>query len=676
MTTGRSRLSATLNLGILAHVDAGKTSLTERLLFDHGVICKLGSVDTGDTTTDADELERERGITIRSAVTGFNVGDLRINLVDTPGHPDFIAEVERALAVLDGVVLVLSAVEGIQAQTKVIMRTLQKLSMPTLLFVNKVDRMGARGAELVTEMRTRLADDIIVMNQVVEIGSVKARMAADTLSERAFPIESADQIIASDDQLMERLTEDREITFDHLTGSLANQVSGARAYPLFFGSALKGLGVSSLVSGIQMLLSTTPIARPDDVPAEGSAFAIERSPIGEKVALVRLFRGTLREREAVKYAQQEANGQVGEHEDTISSLERIGDSRDICGDVQGRRCATAGDIVRLRGLADIRVGARLGGAAAYRQNRLFRPPGLETIVRAASPNGKGKLFTAIQEMSDEDPLIQARLTDDGGLSIKLYGEVQKEVIRDRLQRQYGINPEFLETQVVYSERPVGSGSAEWEYDRINVRDNIFPIDISLNVEPNEVGGGNVYVREAKWGLMPAGFYRVIEESAIATLRQGLYGWEVTDCVVTLTKVGFERPLAVAAHFRYLTAILVMRALKKSDVRVYEPVSTFELEAPNTVQGSVVSFFGSMGADIHHSEPQGELACLILGTLPARSVQEVTRELPGLTNGEGVLTFTPGGDQPVRGTPPSRRRTDGNPQDFGAYLKYLEKHKLL
>ena len=146
----------TLNLGILAHVDAGKTSLTERLLFDNGAIPELGSVDAGSTRTDTGELERERGITIRSAVATFATGDLQVNLVDTPGHPDFIAEVERALSVLDGAVLVLSAVEGIQAQTRVLMRSLRRMRLPTLVFVNKIDRTGARYDGLLADIRRKL----------------------------------------------------------------------------------------------------------------------------------------------------------------------------------------------------------------------------------------------------------------------------------------------------------------------------------------------------------------------------------------------------------------------------------------------------------------------------------------------------------------------------------------
>jgi len=160
----------TLNIGILAHVDAGKTSLTERLLYDTGAIARLGSVDGGDTQTDSGAIERRRGITVRTAVAAFSVGATRVNLIDTPGHPDFIAEVERALGVLDGVVLVLSAVEGVQAQTRVLMRTIADMRLPALLFVNKIDRPGARHAELLAEVRRTIAPKAIRMTRTSDLG--------------------------------------------------------------------------------------------------------------------------------------------------------------------------------------------------------------------------------------------------------------------------------------------------------------------------------------------------------------------------------------------------------------------------------------------------------------------------------------------------------------------------
>jgi ribosomal protection tetracycline resistance protein len=166
----------TLNIGILAHVDAGKTSLTERLLFDHGAIDRLGSVDAGDTRTDDGTIERQRGITIRSAVAAFTSGDTQINLIDTPGHADFVAEVERALEVLDGAVLLLSAVEGVQAQTRVLLRTLRRLRLPTLVFVNKIDRAGARAEGLLTDIRRRLTPHVVPLTDVTGLGTPGARL--------------------------------------------------------------------------------------------------------------------------------------------------------------------------------------------------------------------------------------------------------------------------------------------------------------------------------------------------------------------------------------------------------------------------------------------------------------------------------------------------------------------
>src|SRR5688572_9344944 len=217
----------TLNLGILAHVDAGKTSLTERLLYAAGVIDEVGSVDDGSTQTDTLALERQRGITIKSAVASFVVDDVVVNLIDTPGHPDFIAEVERVLDVLDGAVLVVSAVEGVQAQTRVLMRTLRRLEIPTVVFVNKMDRRGADGQ--------RVARDVV-----------------------------------------EKLETDA---------------------PIYFGSAITGAGVDDLVAGVT---SSLPVTDPVDGPLAGAVFKVERGRAGEKVALVRLFSGTVRVRDRVK----------------------------------------------------------------------------------------------------------------------------------------------------------------------------------------------------------------------------------------------------------------------------------------------------------------------------------------------------------------------------------------
>lgn len=675
-------IDGTLNLGILAHVDAGKTSLTERLLYQHGVIRSLGSVDEGNTTTDSGELERERGITIRSAVASFNIDHLRVNLVDTPGHPDFIAEVERALSVLDGVVLVISAVEGVQAQTKVLMRSLKKINMPTLIFVNKIDRMGARTDTLLTEIRQRLTPNILPMNTVVDPGSPNAWIDYDATVTREFRATEVEAIVENDERLLARMLDGLPIFFDDLITSLTGQTRGGSLHPVYFGSALASIGIDTLSQGIKSFLPSTPRGTVSDKAPQGTVFSIQRSYVGDKIAYVRLFEGSLRERQTVTYSQWESNGQVKEHEETTSTVELVAFEPERASSKlrqqanNASKTVQAGDIAKVRGLSAVRVGARLGKAERFPLNRHFPPPNLETIVHAQNEFLKAKLHTALVAMSDEDPLIQARVTPDGGLSIQLYGEVQKEIIRERLKREHHIDAIFSETQPIYFERPVGVGESYFEYDKIDVRGNIFPITIGLRIEPAAAGGGNQFIREAKWGLMPAGFYRTIEESAMRTLSQGLYGWEVADCIVYLTHVGYERPLTVAAHFRYLTAILLMQALKQATTQVYEPYNKFELDVPDDVHGSMIAYLATQGAEIEQSEQSGPSSWLITGSMPARIVQQITREIPGLTRGEGMLVSLPGSDHPMRGNYPLKERMDGNPLDYDNYLKYLGKNKLL
>ncbi|MGH8792059.1 MAG: GTP-binding protein, partial [Stackebrandtia sp.] len=233
-----------LNLGILAHVDAGKTSLTERLLFNAGIIPAVGSVDKGSTQTDTTDLERRRGITIQSAVVSFSIDDLTVNLIDTPGHSDFIAEVERALHVLDGAVLVVSAVEGVQSQTRVLMRTLTRLRIPVVVFVNKIDRMGARYDELLADIRDKLTPRALAMSTVDDIGARGARVRTCTFDDPDFVDEAAELLADGDDAFMTAYLDDRRrIGAAACRAELARQARQSLACPVYFGSAVTGAGV-------------------------------------------------------------------------------------------------------------------------------------------------------------------------------------------------------------------------------------------------------------------------------------------------------------------------------------------------------------------------------------------------------------------------------------------------
>ncbi|SOE07110.1 GTP-binding protein [Streptomyces sp. Ag109_G2-15] len=289
-----------LNLGILAHVDAGKTSLTERLLHAAGVTDEIGSVDAGSTRTDTLALERQRGITIKSAVVSFPLDSVTVNLIDTPGHPDFIAEVERVLGVLDGAVLVVSAVEGVQAQTRVLMRTLRRLRIPTLVFVNKIDRRGARDEAVLRELARRLAVPLVPMGTATALGTRDARFVP-----RLGP-SALDALTDHDDDLLTAYVTG-DVPDDRLHTALATQTRQALVHPVYFGSAITGAGVPELITGIERLLP--PATGDPDAPLSGTVFKVERGPAGEKIAYARIFSGTLRVRDRVPFG---GGGEVGE----------------------------------------------------------------------------------------------------------------------------------------------------------------------------------------------------------------------------------------------------------------------------------------------------------------------------------------------------------------------------
>ncbi|WP_447007388.1 GTP-binding protein [Saccharothrix isguenensis] len=658
---------------MLAHVDAGKTSLTERLLFDHGAIPKLGSVDSGDTRTDSGDLERRRGITIRSAVASFALPDplpdpllrdatpgepLRVNLVDTPGHPDFIAEVERALSVLDGAVLVVSAVEGVQAQTRVLMRSLRRLRLPTLVFVNKIDRMGARQDDLLAEIRRRLTPAVVPVARVDRLGTRDAGVVARSFDDQAFSLEVAELLADNDLSLLARVV-DGDVPAD-LLAPLRDQTSRGLVHPVFFGSAMSGAGMAELAHGLRNFLAPRP-ASSDDLC--GTVFAVERTDNGEKVAYLRLFSGTLHRRQQVTFHRRNASGAAEQYRGRVAAFEVVGDA--------SSRQLTAGDIGKLRGLPQVRVGDRLGPDDATPEAQ-FSPPILESVVRPACHGREVELHAALTRLADEDPLIRTRAAGGGATSVLLYGAVQREVIAERLQREYGIDAVFEQVRPVYFERPSHRGEAVHEYDQRGP--NEFWQTVGLRVEPLPPGTGNTLAREAESGLLPKAYHRAIEEAVVTTLQQGLHGWEVTDCAVTVTHVGYLAPATVAADFRNLTPVVLMRAFERARNAVYEPGCAVEVEAPDDALSAVTGLLLSLGADLGAAVESGS-TWLVPGAIPARALQDLAAALPGLTHGEGAVRHEPGPARRVRGTPPTRARTDGNPLDHDQYMRFVSNRNL-
>ncbi len=641
-------LTTSLTLGIVAHVDAGKTSLTERLLYEAGALEAPGSVDAGTTRTDATDLERRRGITIRASVTSFALGELCVNLVDTPGHPDFIAEVERSLGVLDAAVLVVSAVEGVQPQTVVIWRALRRIGVPTVLFVNKVDRAEADVDRVVAQVRRRLTPHVAVLARAVAQGDRGAEVTASSYTEESVVAAVAEV----DDRVLARWLEGRPARHREVRGGLRRGVRRGTVTPVLCGSAITGAGVEGLTAVLADLL---PRAASDRGALAGTVFAVDRDERGRRT-WVRLWSGELRVRDRVTLG-----GGPPERVTEVAVSEP--------GGVRVSGQAGAGQLAALRGPV-ARIGDTLGDPPPRRTHR-FTPATLRALVAPVDPTQRTALYAGLAELAEEDPLIDLHLDDvDGEAAVSLHGEVQKEVIGALLEERYGVRARFSETSVVYLERVVGTGSS---VDRIRSGDNPYLAGVGLRVAAAQVGHGVRFSPGVERGNLPPAFLAATEEGVRTALRQGLHGWAVTDCLVTMTESGYwprqSRPhqgfdkarSSVAADFRHLAQVVVMAAVARAGTRVCAPVDRIELDLPDDSFGPLAALLGRLGAaTLETTSAAGTTR--VVAHLASAVVPDLAARLPDLARGEGVLVSTLDHHAPVHGSPPVRRRAGVDPLD--------------
>jgi ribosomal protection tetracycline resistance protein len=639
-----------LNLGIVAHVDAGKTSLTERFLYETGITRRLGSVNAGTTQTDSMDQERKRGITIKAAVVSFTIGGVTVNLIDTPGHPDFIAEVERSLAVLDGAVLVVSAVEGVQAQTQVLYRALKRLGIPCLVFVNKIDRAGADPDRVLLELERKLHIRPLAMGDVEEPGTRSAKFQQASPSDPGFVEYIAAGLAEGNENVLHELTDASSVNVEKLWRELRRQTVDLTVCPVYFGSAITGSGVDEIMAAIVDLL---PKATDDDEAAfSATVFKIDRGRASEKIVYVRVLSGVLSVRSRVD---------CGGHDDRVSAIRVFENGSAVTRDV-----ARSGQIAQVWGLNHARIGDSLG-VATSRLPSGFAPPTLEAAVVPQHPGERGEVYLALVELSDADPLISVRQDEDGVAYVSLYGEVQKEVIRDTLALEFGLAVAFTDTTTLCIERPVGEGSF---FEKAFTPSNPFVATIGVRIRPGAPESGINYDIEAEYGLMPGSFHAAAKEAIHETLRQGLYGWPVTDCVVTLIRAG--RPSGgTPSDVRHLTPLIVAAALQEAGTVVCEPFSRFRLETP---AGSLTATLGKLAK--LRATPDAPVInddiAVLEGDIPASEVNELQTALPGLTSGEGVMEVKFGSYRPQTTQSTPRQRKGINPFNRSEYLMQLNR----
>ncbi len=591
-------------------------------------------------------------------VVSFQLHDRKVNLIDTPGHGDFVAEVERSLRVLDGVVLVISAVEGVQPQTRRLARAIRTAGLPLLIFVNKIDRLGARGTALIEDIRRKLQLRVVAMNAATALGE---RAATVVMTDRTNPV-WRDPVLDLLAETNERVIAEYERTGGtpsaaFIDGEFRVQVAARKVVPAFFGSAITGVGVPELLSGIAEWFPTA--ADDPAAPLAGTVFKIARRPSGEKLVYVRLFAGTLAVRQHLALQRPDGFGGTETIEERITGIERFATGTAAAAGEVG-----AGEIAVLHGLRAARIGDRLDNDAttASATTEVFPVPALESIVRPVEPGQITQLRAALEQLAEQDPLISLRQRNaEGEISLRLYGEVQKEIVMDALARDYGVAATFGPSRTICIERPVGTGA---EAETIGEPGNPFYATVGFRVEPAAPRSGLRYVREL--GALPLACYRAIEETVHETFKQGLQGWEVTDCVVTLTHAGFDSVMSTAGDFRKLVPLVLMRALQRAGTEVCEPIEALDLEIPEDTFGAVTGALVNARATMQNAFRDGA-AYRIVGEIPTAEIRALEQQLPSLTRGDGSWLSSFAGYIPVTGDTPTRPRIGPQPLSRAQYL---------
>lgn len=606
-----------INIGIVAHVDAGKTTITENLLYLSGAIKKPGRVDTGDTQTDSMELEKKRGITIKTSAISYDWKNEKINILDTPGHADFVSEVERSLSILDGAVLVVSAVEGIQSQTRILFDTLMNLKIPTIIFVNKIDRAGADCRKLIKKMKKTLSDNIIALQEVFNEGN-KDAVLGELYAENIL-VDIEECLSEFDDHVLESYINGETLDKKILENKIKFCAKKAELYPVLFGSAINGTGVENLLDAIIKYFPFTEGGDDEDLSAV--VFKIDNSDINDKKVYLRLFNGKLNLRDVISTYDKRVIEKV-KRISTLKNCKQIDDT-----------CISSGDIGVIHGIKGLKIGDIIGVACNKIKYTKIEQPTIKTKIYPSDTSDSGKLFEVLKLMTEEDPLLELEVGDfKNDIFVNLFGEIQMEILQSMIEEKYGIRVCFSDTLTIYKETPQRPAEAAALFNQYL---NPFRAEVGIMIEPLGEGEGLKYISQVSTGSLPKTFQNAIEESVYNTCKQGLLGWEVTDLKVTLVHGIFDSVTSTPADFRNLTPMVLMEALNKAGTFLMEPLYEFSLKIPISSSGRVMSDLQKMRADVNNISAEEE-DIYIEGLIPVNTSKKYTIELNSYTEGKGIF----------------------------------------
>lgn len=600
-----------INIGILAHVDAGKTTLTESLLYTSGAILELGSVDKGTTRTDTMFLERQRGITIQAAVTSFNWNDYKINIVDTPGHTDFITEVYRSLSVLDGAILVISAKDGVQAQTRILFHALQKMNIPTIIFINKIDQYGINLNNIYQNIKEKLSNDIIVMQNVTLTPEISIKNIID--------LDDWDPVISKNDKLLEKYIAGEKLTIQELTYEEYRCVKKGSLFPIYHGSARNNIGTQQLIEAISNLFCSE--MNENDSELCGRVFKIEYTDHKQRLVYLRLYSGTLHLRDTIILPEKK---KVKLTEIYIPSNGEMIQTKTVC---SGDIFIIPNNTLRLN---DIIGNEKILPCNVWNDKTV---PILRTRIEPIKIEEREKLLDALTEIADTDPLLRYYVdTITHEIIISFLGTVQLEVICSLLIEKYHINIRIEDPTVIYLEKPLQK--ADYTI-HIEVPPNPFWASIGLSITPLPIGSGIQYESKVSLGYLNQSFQNAVREGINYGLEQGLYGWKVTDCKICFEYGVYYSPVSTPSDFRFLAPIVLEQTLKKAGTQLLEPYLSFILFTPEGYFSRAYKDAQKHCAIIETSQSKND-EVIFTGHIPVRCINEYRNTLTLYTNGQAVF----------------------------------------
>jgi ribosomal protection tetracycline resistance protein len=607
-----------INLGILAHVDAGKTTLTESILYHAGIIKNKGRVDDGNTISDSMSLERERGMSIRSSTVSFTYNNVKFNLVDTPGHMDFIGEVERSLVVLDLAILVISAKEGIQPQTRVIFRKLQELKIPIIIFINKIDRLGVNLFNLYKDINIQLNKNAIVMQDVMGVDEYDIPHKEYVLKEMSFNSSRIQEnLLNSSEILLENYVDNQVIDEISYENEFIRMFLKGELYPIYHGIALRDIGTNNL---LDVCIRYFNKKRDSLTDLSAYVYKVEWDEKGHKKIYIRLFNGII-------YLKKQVSIVGFDYPILVSTLKKVEDGKVLYADY-----LEAGDIGMLLDMKELRVGDVLGVPIESVSYELAKPL-LAVSVMPNEDSKRSTLILSLQQLTAEDPHLEVMILPlTGEIRLKLFGKLQMEVLTTVLKERYDLDVTFSDMITVYKEQPIGKVQASiWRGDP----GNLLSAGIVFTIEPLELGSGYAYENQVSYGYLEKPFQNAVLEGIKIGLSEGIHDKEIIDVKVTFVDAYYDSVCGTPSDFRKLAPIVIKKGLEEVGVKELEPWQNYQIIAPLGYEKIVTSDIVKMKGTINEMT-YSESEFKIDGIIPYDTSKDYGVNLLTVTEGKGIF----------------------------------------